>query len=422
MPELLHLPTETHILTTIGVLIAIAFLGSKAFQRLGIPQVVGFIVIGVLLGPSFFNIVPIELSQELQLISQVALGLIGFDIGSHLRLRELRKLGRSILTILVFESLGSFVLVAAGVTLISGNVVTGLLFGAISSATDPASTVDVLAEHDTKGPLTTSLLAVVGLDDGLALVLFSLGSAMAESFLSGRAAPTLLEILELPIYEIGGSLLLGILLGVFLDFLMRRMKSHHDAMAISIAFVFLCVGASQMLRLSYILATMTLGGVLVNRAPDHGRFIRYTIEQAGPVIYVLFFALVGARLQIELLPEMGLIGIAYLILRNLGKFLGAWTGGRVSNATRSVRDNLGFGLFAQCGVAIGLAMTAAERFSAYGAQGTAIGTMLLNVVTATTFVSQIIGPILVKLAVRRAGEIGKAKLTTDVWASEGFPK
>ncbi len=412
---------QPNIITTIGLLIAVAFLGSKVFQRLGIPQVVGFIVMGVVMGTSFLNIVPLELVEELSFISQLALGLIGFDMGSHLRLREVRKMGRSILFILLFESVGTFVLVTVGIYAVTRSWHTALLFGALSSATAPAATVDVLAEYDAKGPLTTSLLAVVGLDDALSLLLFSIVAALSETILTGVDSPSVLQILELPILEIGGALVLGMAAGYLLNGLMHRMKSHHDAMAISIGFVFLCVGLSEALGFSLILTTMVMGMTVVNNWPEHGRHIRFTIEQAGPVIYVLFFAMVGARFQISLLPTMGLIGIAYVVLRSVGKYVGAWAGGVLGRAIPQVRDNLGLGLLSQAGVAIGLAMTSYDRFCACGPEGEKLGSLIINVITTTTFVVQIFGPIGVKLAIRRAGEIGQARIQDNGWASEGRP-
>jgi Kef-type K+ transport system membrane component KefB len=419
MPELLGIQFEPNILTVVGLIIAVSFLGSKLFQRLGIPQVVGFIVIGVILGPSLLNVVPLQLSEQLIFVSEIALGLIGFDIGSHLLFGELRRLGRSILFILLFEAVGTFILVTLGIYLLVQSWYTALIFGALASATAPAATVDVLAEYDAKGPLTTTLLAVVGMDDALALVLFSIAAAFAESLLASAGPPSLLQVLELPLLEIGGSLILGVGMGLLLDRIMCRMKVQHDAMAVSIGFVLLCVGLSEALGFSLILTTMILGMVVVNRCPEHGRHIRFTIEQAGPVIYVLFFTLVGARFQISLLPSMGLVGLAYVLLRSSGKFLGAWVGGYLGGAEPTVRDNLGLGLLSQAGVAIGLALASSRRFSVYGDEGQALGALVINVITATTFVVQIAGPICVKLAIRRAGEIGQATLEHDAWASEG---
>jgi Kef-type K+ transport system membrane component KefB len=410
---------EPNVLTIIGLIIAVAFLGSKVFQRLGIPQVVGFIVMGVILGTSFLNVVPLELAEELTFISEIALGLIGFDIGSHLLFSELRGLGRSITLILLFEAIGTFVLVTAGIYAITRSWSAALVFGALSSATAPAATVDVLAEYDAKGPLTTSLLAVVGMDDAVALVLYSVAAAVAESLFTQSGTLPLLRIVELPLIEIGGSVVLGLAMGGLLDFIMGHMQRYHDAMAISVGFVFLCVGLSEALGFSLILTSMVMGMVVVNRHAEHSRHVRFTIEQAGPVIYVLFFALVGSRFQIALLPAMGLLGIAYVVLRTLGKFTGAWVGGKLGGAIPAVRDNLGLGLLSQAGVAIGLALASASRFRSSGEEGVALGNLIITVITATTFVVQIIGPICVKFAIARAGEIGRASLEHDAWASEG---
>lgn len=408
----------SNVIATIGLLLIVSFLGSKVFQRFGIPQVVGFIVLGVLHGPSVFNFIHLDLAEDLILISEIALGLIGFDMGSHLHLDEMRELGKSIVFILLFEAFGAFFLVTGGVYLLTRSLPTAIIFGALSSATAPAATVDVLAEYDASGPLTTTLLAVVGLDDALSLLLYSIAAAFVTSFLAGTGNPTFLEIMELPIYEIGGSIILGFVLGYLLDKLLHQMKQTHDAMAISIGFVLLSAGIAEIAGFSLILTCMVLGMVVVNICPEHGKLIRHTIEQMGPVIYVLFFTLVGARFQVSLLPAMGLIGIAYIILRSSGKFFGAWIGGTLSRAKSEVRNNLGFGLLSQAGVAIGLALASSRRFSALGEEGVILGALIINVITATTFIVQIIGPMFVKFAIQRAGEIGQAVDTEDDWASE----
>ncbi|MCD6401893.1 MAG: cation:proton antiporter [Anaerolineales bacterium] len=396
-------------LSTIGLLLIISFLGSKLFQHFGIPQVVGFIIIGLIHGPSVLNVIPLEISDELLFISEIALGLIGFDMGSHLQLDELKKLGMCIISILFFEALGAFAFVAGGIYALTGSLYTALIFGAIASATAPAATVDVLEEYNAKGPLTTVIIAVVGLDDAISLLLYSITAALVESMLLGTASLTLTEIIELPLIEIGGAILLGVVMGFILSALMSQRKDVHDIMAISIGFVLLSAGLSNALGFSLILTNMVLGMVIVNRNPAHGNHIRYMIEQAGPVILVLFFTLIGARFQIKLLPAMGLIGLAYVLLRSLGKFTGAWLGGRLSGAKKAVQDNLGFSLLSQAGVAIGLALAASNRFSALGPDGKALGNLIISVVTATTFIVQIIGPIFVKFAIKRAGEIGLAE-------------
>ena len=184
-------PLELDTLALVGISLVIAFGVGQIFRRLGIPQVVGFIVAGVLLGQSFLNIIPHELNANLTFVSEIALGLIGFEMGGHLRFDELRKMGRSILLIVLFEAVGAFLLVGSGVYLLTRSLHTALIFGALASATAPAATVDVLAEYNSKGPLTTTLLAVVGLDDAISLLLFSVAAAVAESMLDGGALTVL---------------------------------------------------------------------------------------------------------------------------------------------------------------------------------------------------------------------------------------
>ena len=399
-----HIEVDT--LTIIGLIITLAYLGSKVVQRIGIPQVVGFILVGVLLGSSFLNVVPLALVRELGFISEIALGLIGFDMGSHLRFDELRRLGRSILFILVGEAFGALLLVGGGVYLLTHSTYTALVFGALAAATAPAATVDVLAEYRAKGPLTTTLLAVVGMDDALALLLFSFAVAIAESLLAHSGGLTLAQIIELPLREIGGALLLGVVVGAPFQWTLNRLKERHAVCAFIVGAVLLTAGLAKSFHVSLILAAMTMGVVVANLKSDNSQYAHCVVERVGPLAYILFFVLVGARLQVSLLPQMGLLGLVYILLRSMGKFGGAWLGGWVGKAAPTVRNYLGFGLLSQAGVAIGLALSVANRFDGYGAAGVQLGYTVVNVITATTFVVQIIGPIMVKFAITRAGEVG----------------
>ena len=402
---------ELDILALIGITIAVAFLVGVVFHRLGIPSVVGSIVAGVILGTSFLNLIPQELNANLNFISEIALGLIGFDMGGHLRLSELRRMGRSILLIVLFEAFGAFVLVTGGTYFITGSIPTALVFGALAAATAPAVTVAVLEEYGANGPLTTTILAVVGLDDALALLLFSIAAALTETMLNGSGAISLTEMLALPVYEIGGSLLMGLAFGLILSLVMQRfhlLPRKHDAIVFPVGMVFIAAGLARALDLSLILTTMTMGLVVVNRDSQDGHYIRETIERAGPVIYVLFFALAGARLDISLLPTMGVLGIAYILLRGGGKYVGAWLGGTLGGALPQVRNNLGLALQPQAGVVLGLALASQDRFSSLGPDGIVLGNLILTVITATTLIQELIGPIGVKIAITRADEVNKA--------------
>jgi Kef-type K+ transport system membrane component KefB len=402
-------PIDFGILTTIGLIIILAYLGSRGLQLLGAPQVVGYILVGVLLGSSFLNIVPMPLVNELGIISEIALGLIGFEMGSRLRLSELRRMGRTIMFILVGEAFGAFILVALSVYWITGSDYTALIFAALATATAPAATVDVLSEYKAEGSLTTTLLAVVGLDDALALLLFSITAAFTEVLLSHTGGISIVQMIGLPFQEIFGALVIGIGVGLPFQWMLERLKSReHAVCAFIVGTVLLVAGLASSIGASLILATMTLGILMANVITDNSEFAHCAVERVGPLAYILFFVLVGAHVQISLLPQMGLLGIVYILMRSTGKFGGAWLGGWVGGAQNKVRDNLGFGLLSQAGVAIGLALSIAGRFNAYGEAGIQLGQTVINVITATTFVVQIAGPIMVKFAITRAREVGIA--------------
>jgi Kef-type K+ transport system membrane component KefB len=399
---------ELDILSLIGLIVISAYLASKGMQRIGVPQVVGFILVGVLLGSSFLNVVPLALVRELAFVSEIALALIGFDMGSHLHFGELRRLGGSILAVLLCEGIGAFLLVAAGVYFLTQSLPMALVFGALASATAPAATVDVLHEYRAEGPLTTTLLAVVGLDDALSLLLFSIAATIAEAQLAGAAELSLAPVIYLTLQEIGGALLLGVVVGIPFQELLNRLEHEHAVYGFVVGVVVFVAGLANSLGVSLILALMTMGVVVANVRGDNSLYVRRVVERVGPVIYMLFFALVGARLQLSLLPSMGLLGLIYLVMRTTGKLGGAWLGSVLGGAEPQVRKYLGFGLLSQAGVAIGLALSVAHRFDAYGQEGAQLGTTVINVITATTFVVQIVGPVMLKFAIARAGEIERA--------------
>ncbi len=231
---------------------------------------------------------------------------------------------------------------------------------------------------------------------------------MAESALSGAGGLSLTTVAMLSLQEIGGALLLGIAVGIPFQELLNRLEHEHAVYGFVVGMVVFVAGLANSMGVSLILALMTMGVVVANVRGDNSLYVRRVVERLGPVIYMLFFALVGARLQIALLPAMGVLGIVYLSLRSAGKLGGAWLGSLLGGAAPQVRNYLGFGLLSQAGVAIGLALSIAHRFDGYGETGAQLGAAVINVITATTFVVQIIGPIMLKFAIGRAGEIGKA--------------
>ena len=385
-------------------------LGGEGSRRIKTPQVVGFIIIGVLLGPSVFHLIRLEDVEAVNMISSLTLGIIGFGIGQELKYSALKSLGKSILSIVVFEAFGAFLLVGIGVSLLTGSIPAGLIFGALASATAPAATVDVLYEYKSKGPLTSTLLAVVGIDDAIALILYGFAASLTQSILTGGGAGISLQaVLIQPFLEIGGSILVGFIIGFLFGLLTRKMRNQNKLFTLTIGTILLACGISRLFNLSLILTNMTFGIVLINYTPAVSRRITGILNGFTPPLYIFFFALVGARLQISMLPHIGLIGILYIVLRSAGKFAGTFLGAKISNATEPVKKYLGFALFSQAGVAIGLAISASNELAKAGPAGVELGAMAINIITATTFVVQLIGPPFVKYAIVKAKEVGKAE-------------
>jgi Kef-type K+ transport system membrane component KefB/predicted transcriptional regulator len=397
-----------NLLLLLGVAVFFGTVGARLFQKLRIPQVVGYIVIGVILGGSVLKVIGTELVLSLSPLNMFALGIIGFTIGGELRLDIFKRYGKQFIIILVSEGVFAFLAVSLLTTLgtyyfthnPNRSIALGVLLGAISSATAPAATVDVLWEYKTRGILTKTILAIVALDDGLALLLYGFAGSLAAVLLGGGHGNWAANIL-MPFWEIFGAVALGLGIGLILVFLAKHIEDPEKVLAFALSSIMLGVGLSIILRIESILTAMAIGATLVNFLPRRSRDVFEIVGKFSPPIYVLFFVLVGARLQISSIPLWIIIlAVIYVFGRTLGKISGAWFGGYISKAPEQVRKYLGLCLFSQAGVAIGLSILASERF------GGTIGEAIILIVTSTTFLVQIIGPPFVKLGVKKAGEIG----------------
>jgi len=393
-----------NILLIFGFILISGLAVGRLFEKIGIPQVVGFIVLGVILGDSVLSLLPASLLDSFSSLTYIALAFIGFIVGSELNYDTFKKYGKQFFTILLSEGLLAMALVTAVTTLWTGNLALGILLGALSSATAPAATVDVLWEYNSSGPLTTTIMAIVALDDGLALVLYGFAFAFAGVLVEGGSL-SFHDMLLQPFIEIFGALFLGAIIAFLLDRLLTFFKSADDLLVVNVAAVLIVSGLARYLGFSLILSSMALGLVLTNLHPDRNEKSFVKVKAFVPPIYIIFFLFVGARLQIGLLPTMGVLGLLYIIGRTTGKWVGAWLGARLSGAADSVRKYLGWALFSQAGVAIGLALDIYQHFGKYGAGGEALGHTVLNIIAATTLIVQIIGPPSVKFAIKKAKEI-----------------
>lgn len=391
----------------IGLMIVAGFLVGKISNRLKFPAVVGYLIAGLIAGPSFLNIFNLQLLDSFEILNELALSLVAFVIGSEMRMEVLKKIGKGIITIIFAESFGAFFLVFAGVYLLTGKLHLALIFGAMAPASAPAGTAVVLQEYRAKGPLTNTLYAVVGLDDALAIMIYAFAASLAKMSLSG-ASDSFINIIKGPIFEISGAIILGALIGICGGFFIDKIRQKKELFALSLAAIFLCSGIANHFHFSLILANLSLGMVFANLFVLANEKSVENINFISLPIYIVFFVIAGAHLQIKFLPAMGMLGLVYIFCRSAGLMGGAFFGATIAKAEPVIRKYLGLGILSQAGVAIGLALMVSRDFAFLGEIGTNLSLLVINTIAATTIVFEILGPVATKVAIRKAGEIGKA--------------
>jgi Kef-type K+ transport system membrane component KefB len=396
-----------NILLLIGLATFFGTVGAKIFQRLHIPQIVGYVTIGIVLGPAL-NLISQQTVQTMEPFNLFALGIIGFMIGGELKREMFAKFGRQVFSILLFEGLTAFLLVGVlsffVVLYFSGSwqtaLAVGVVFGAICAATDPASTINVLWEYKTRGPLTTMLTAVVAMDDALALVLYAIGVSVA-GVITGRQDAGLITALGQSLYHILGSLVIGVAGGVVLSWIQKQIDDAEKKLVFTLSLILLLIGGSISLHLDVILSTMALGLTLINIHARRAASSFKLMRRFSAPVYVLFFVLVGARLNVKDVNKMiCLLAAVYVIGSIVGKTLGSYWGGAYCGAANTVKKYLGFCLYPQGGIAVGLLIMASKRFEPDTAS------MMLLVIIIGAFVLQIVGPLGVKIGAGKAGELG----------------
>ncbi|MGC9453593.1 MAG: cation:proton antiporter [Phycisphaerae bacterium] len=401
----------------IGIVLLLGRVGGRIGARIRAPMVVGYLLVGVLLGRSVLNIIDESSAESLGLITDFGLGIVAFMIGSELSRRMIRRLGAKLIVIMVSESLIAFLVVAGLVWAFSGQLLPAglagagaLVFGAMAPASAPAGTVAVIQEYKARGPMTSLLLGIVGLDDGFAIALYAFAAAAAKMLLSNSPVSLSMAV-EGPLLEILGGLGLGALVGILLKIILERRRDSDDLMVYSVGMVLLTTGLANALGLSLILANLALGTVLVNLSPRQTERTYASLQHITAPIYVLFFVVAGAHLDIRLLASLSLLGPLYIFGRTVGLVGGAYVGGTLARTEPTIRRYLGLGILSQAGVAIGLALTVAKEFSEpqFGAAGDQLARLTINTIAATTIIFEIIGPLTTKLALSRAGELNKAK-------------
>ena len=367
-------------------------------RRTALPRVTLLLLVGFAVGPGGLDWIPAADRAWLPAAADMALLMVGFLLGGELTAARLRRHGRAVIVVSIVVVLATVTVVAAGLAALGWEPAIALVVAAVATATDPAAVSDVVHETRSDGPFTRTLLGVVAIDDAWGLVAVSVLLAAALA-VSGRAGPE--EALLHGLYDLGGAVAVGVGLGVPLALLTGRVRPGEPTLAEALGAVLLCGGVAKGLGVSFLLAAMVMGAVVANRASHHRRPFR-AIEGIEWPFMILFFVLAGASFRLDgLVGAVGGLAAAYLALRTLGRVAGGWLGARLAGHDRTWRRWTGLALLPQAGVALGMALVVAQRFPE-------LGRAIVPAVVATTVAFELVGPLLTRIALVRADEVGHA--------------
>lgn len=415
-------------LLAIGVAMFAGLFLSRLTSRLKLPDVTSYLVAGLLVGPLCLGRLGVpglgfssfDFVESMGLVCDAALGFIAFSIGSEFRLSSLRKTGRQATVIAIIQALAATVLVDAaliGLHFALGDklpISTCLILGAIATATAPAATLMVVNQYKARGALTGILLPIVALDDAVGLIVFAVSKGIAKALISGSV--NVISMLLNPMVEIVASLLLGAALGWVFSLVEKYFNSNSKRLSLAVAFVALCAGLSKLsftlpwgdihIGFSSLLVCMMCGTIFCNLC-DFSEEIMHKTERWTAPVYVLFFVISGAELDLTVFADLAVVGIGvvYILSRSAGKILGANTSSRLMRCEPSICKYLGITLLPQAGVALGMSVTVAAEFGAEGA-------MIRNIVLFSVLIYELVGPTLTKMALTAAGDI-RPKPTLD---------
>ena len=387
-------------LASLGLILLFALMVGHLVKVVKVPEVTGYLVAGMLVGPSVLGWVTHENLAALHVFSEVGLGLILFSIGGVFELSKMRSIGRGLVALTLAESLCAAVLVSVGMVAVGQPWPAALLLGAIAVETGAASTLMVIRENNAAGPFTQSLTGVIGLNNIFALVAFSLVSSGIE--LTSLSAAGNVDVAGVArtlfplVWQLVGSAALGFLVGLLLASWASQVTETGEVLILLVGCVLLTVGVAAMLDLSPLVASLAVGATLVNLSSRSRRLFE-ALSHTDPPLYVIFFVLAGADLNLALLPSLGIVGVAYVVCRAAGKLGGAWLAARYTNASATLQRLLGPSILAQAGLAVGLVLVTRQRFPD-------LAPVVTTVVLGAVVVFEIAGPLSARFALDRCGE------------------
>jgi len=389
----------------LSITLLAGFVFGKLAELAKVPEITGYIIAGVFLGPSILNVLNVEALTSFDVITNFVLGIIAYQIGTELWMPKVRKSGKSIVTITSVQAIATALIVFGVIYLIDGRLWLALTLSAIATATAPAPIMVIVKKLRAKGPVTNTVIPVVGIDDMFGVIIFGLFTAIAVATIGNEALSIHNAVIE-PIVEVllsvgvgsGFGLLLGFISRLFIHRLPKKEK-YIAYLVFSLSSVLLAVFIAHTYHLSMILTPMMIGMVFTNLVKKEPFEIQGAALSnfSGPLI-IIFFTLAGAQLSLSVLKSAGLIALLYIVLRTIGKIGGAYLGATMAKSPKVVRNATGFCLLPQGGVEIGMLVAVSSIFPS----GEAI--FIKTIVLAGILFFEIVGPIIFKVTLERVGE------------------
>lgn len=380
----------------LSILLIAGLLCGRLMKQVKLPNVTGYLFAGMLLGPYILNIIPLDVVKNFNILSDIALSFIAFTIGCEFKISYFKRVGITPIVIAIFEAMTA-VLLVQGVLIAAGfDPAFSLVLGAIAAATAPAATIMVIKQYNARGPVTEMLLSVVALDDAVALITFGFAVTIAKTISGGVGGSTVLSILQ-PFGEIFLALLVGCMVGIIFKLPLRFFKKSGNRIIIMCGLIFLSSGLANLFEISQLLACMATGAMFCNISGESDEIAKLS-DFITPPIFLLFFAVSGAELDISIIPTIGTIGIIYILFRVVGKMGGAYLGAKLMKAPKEVCRYLGPTLIPQAGVAIGLISVAQTVVPQFAPE-------IRAVILCGTMIYEIIGPAVTKMTLVKAKEI-----------------
>ena len=388
-----------NLLFYLAIMLFAGLLFGRLLKLVKLPNVTGYLIAGLVLGPFVTKILSAEQVESLSVISNMALSFIAFTVGLSFNRSYFKRVGMTPVVIALLEALVAVFLVQGALIAAGFDVAFSIVLGAIAAATAPAATIMVIKQYGAKGPVTDTLMAVVAIDDAVALVAFGFAVSIAGVISGNGGGNIFLSILQ-PLWQVVLSLLIGAVMGVLFKIPLRFFKKSGNRLIIIIGFVFMTSALATLCGVSELLACMALGSVFCNISTESDS-INDLCDFFTPPLFELFFVVSGAGLDVSVLPQIGVMGAIYVVVRCVGKYLGAFIGAKIMKAPDAVAKYIGPTLIPQAGVAIGLTIVAQSVVPHYAAQVRAV-------ILCGTLIYELVGPAITKITLKKAGEIQSA--------------